>query len=494
MAKRSFDARRMTRDIILGIVILTLAVLALVTYLVLQARRDISEQYINNATARAATEFRAMQETIAGQLGLVRQWGASDTISLSRMEDLKGLLLPLLTQEPMLSGITISDTDGRSYFLLPDGDDRKLIKPEGFDPRLRPWFAPALENDGVYWTEQYRFHTLQEVGITASIAYPLKSGKGNGVVAFDVLLDDLYRTIKGMAPTANSEVFAFRRDELLLIPDSGVAGSGFVPVETATNALARNMHQAWQGKRSDMTEVISFLQSGRIWWCGFQPLEGRQQNVWLGVVVPESDILLEISHRRSLMVGMGLMWILAAAAGVIAVSRRHARKMAAAAAQNIVESEAEVQRLVADGENRFVEFKSTMRMNLHAKKPGKEIEMAWLKGIAAFLNTDGGTLLLGVTDAGEITGLEQDVFENDDKCRLHFKNLIATHIGAEFSKHIRLLLIPVAEKTVGVVHCSRSSEPVFLKNGNKEAFYIRNGPSSDELPVSKALKYIKHRK
>ena len=50
------------------------------------------------------------------------------------------------------------------------------------------------------------------------------------------------------------------------------------------------------------------------------------------------------------------------------------------------------------------------------------------------------------------------------------------------------------EKTVGVVLCAQASEPVFLKDGNKEHFYIRNGPSSDELPVSKALNYIKRRK
>ena len=133
-------------------------------------------------------------------------------------------------------------------------------------------------------------------------------------------------------------------------------------------------------------------------------------------------------------------------------------------------------------------------MNLHTRKPGKEIELAWAKGVAGFLNTDGGTLLLGVTDDGEITGLGQDVFENEDKCRLHFKNLIARHIGAEMSKYIRFDIITLEGKTLGIVRCTRATEPVFFKDGNKEHFYIRNGPSSDELPVSKALNYIKHRK
>ena len=161
--------------------------------------------------------------------------------------------------------------------------------------------------------------------------------------------------------------------------------------------------------------------------------------------------------------------------------------------QDSEDPEEQIRGLIAAGENRMVEFKATLRMNLHSKKPGKEIELAWLKGVAAFLNTDGGILLLGVTDAGAITGLEQDVFENDDKCRLHFKNLIAAHLGADLSKYIRFELLPFDGKTIGVVRCARASDPVFLKDGNKEYFYIRNGPSSDELPVSKALNYIKRR-
>ena len=246
----------------------------------------------------------------------------------------------------------------------------------------------------------------------------------------------------------------------------------------------------WQGGTVSGKEVVSFAQDGKTWWCGFQPLETGRDGGWIGVVMPESDIVGDISRRRIFLWGFGLVAIAFSLGLAFWLSRRYSRSFAD---EDAVDEES-VRALIAKGENRAVEFKSTLRMNLHSKKPGKEIEMAWLKGVAAFLNTDGGTLLLGVADDGEITGLERDVFENDDKCRLHFKNLVANHIGAEFSKYIRFSLVPMDGKTVGVVRCARSPEPVFLKNGNKEAFHIRNGPSSDELPVSKAIDYIKHRK
>ncbi|MDA3925114.1 MAG: hypothetical protein PF904_10495 [Kiritimatiellae bacterium] len=51
----------------------------------------------------------------------------------------------------------------------------------------------------------------------------------------------------------------------------------------------------------------------------------------------------------------------------------------------------------------------------------------------------------------------------------------------------------VNDRQVGVVQCERSSDPAYLKHSKGEGFYIRNGPSSDELPVSKVMGYIKQR-
>ncbi len=483
---------RFTRDVTMTIVVISVMTLGTVAYLSTQVRRDISEQYITDAAQHSAQEFRIMQQSIQDSLTLVCEWGNSGVFSLSKPDELKKLLLPIFGREPLLSGIMIADEKGRSYFILPNGSDRKPDEANGFDPRTRPWYAPALNSDKTYWSEQYIFHTLKEVGVTAAASYSPK-GKEKFVVAFDVLLPDLYQVIRQKIPSKNSDIFVFRRDELLFLPDSENQHSQFVPISSVTNSLITDAHALWGRESIFAGEVFSFLHQGKVWWCGFQPLETHQENVWMGIMVPESDILTDANQRRFLLWGLGLAVVLVITLGGVGLLYRYNRPREEAKHHLTENTAAGVKTLIAKGENRYIEFKSTLRMNLHSKKPGKEIELAWLKGVAAFLNTDGGTLLLGVTDAGEITGLERDVFENEDKCRLHFKNLIATHIGAEMSKYIRFVMIPMEGKTVGMVHCARSTEPVFLKDGNKEAFYIRNGPSSDELPVSKALKYIKHR-
>ena len=60
--------------------------------------------------------------------------------------------------------------------------------------------------------------------------------------------------------------------------------------------------------------------------------------------------------------------------------------------------------LIRDGESDVVEFKSTLRTNLHTSKPDKAIEYTVLKTLAGFLNTNGGTLVIGISDDGTPVG------------------------------------------------------------------------------------------
>jgi len=152
-----------------------------------------------------------------------------------------------------------------------------------------------------------------------------------------------------------------------------------------------------------------------------------------------------------------------------------------------------VQSLIEGGESERVEFKSTLRWNLKADKADKAIETAWLKTIIAFLNTDGGALIIGVDDAGTILGIEADRFENDDKCLLFVNSRLKQHIGLDCAPFIRFGLTPVDGKQVLVIECKPSSASVFLRYGDKEEFYVRIGPGSRKLSVSEVLNYVANR-
>ena len=59
---------------------------------------------------------------------------------------------------------------------------------------------------------------------------------------------------------------------------------------------------------------------------------------------------------------------------------------------------------MAGGESRVVKFKSTGRKNLRTGDKDAAMELAVLKSLAGFMNTDGGTLLVGVADDGSPPG------------------------------------------------------------------------------------------
>ena len=150
--------------------------------------------------------------------------------------------------------------------------------------------------------------------------------------------------------------------------------------------------------------------------------------------------------------------------------------------------------LINAGENDRFELKSTLRWNLKANKPDKDMENAWLKTIIAFLNTDGGVLLVGVEDDGNVLGLEPDKFPNADRYLLHVNNLIRERIGMEVTQFIKFGLKQLDDKDILCVQCSPSPEAAFLKNNKDEDFYIRVGPGSRKLTSRETLRYIDNRK
>jgi len=153
-----------------------------------------------------------------------------------------------------------------------------------------------------------------------------------------------------------------------------------------------------------------------------------------------------------------------------------------------------IREAVKEGENERTEFKSTLRTNLQTGDKDKRMEKAVLKTIVAFLNTDGGTLLIGVSDDGSISGIDEKSFESRDKMNLHMTNLLSSQIGNEFLPFINFRIADLDTGAVMRVVCEPTKNPVFLKEGNVETFYVRSGPSSVELNGMDLIRYVSNRK
>ena len=147
------------------------------------------------------------------------------------------------------------------------------------------------------------------------------------------------------------------------------------------------------------------------------------------------------------------------------------------------------------GENDHVEFKSSLRWDYKQDQMNKSLENVILKTISAFLNTNGGTLIIGVDDSGSILGLEKDYEtfskKSSDGFVLTLTNLINQHLGKRVHKFINLEIITQDEKDICAVSVSKCDGPVFLGKSDNETFFIRASASSQRLSVSEVVGYIK---
>jgi hypothetical protein len=153
----------------------------------------------------------------------------------------------------------------------------------------------------------------------------------------------------------------------------------------------------------------------------------------------------------------------------------------------------EVNEIIKQKESEKLEFKSTLRTNLYTNELDKNIEHATLKTIVGFLNSNGGTLLIGVGDGGEIKGIEKDKFPNTDKFNLHLVNLIKQKIGKKYLHYIKFETVSLQDKTVIKIDCKKSKKPTFLRTETGEEFYIRAGPSSAQISGSELIEYIENK-
>ena len=92
--------------------------------------------------------------------------------------------------------------------------------------------------------------------------------------------------------------------------------------------------------------------------------------------------------------------------------------------------------LIKKGENEQLEFKASLRYDYRQIKTNKNLEDVIVKSIAGFLNSKGGTLLIGVNDSGEILGLANDYWSLGSKTKNGFEQRLMFIIANAFGKDI----------------------------------------------------------
>lgn len=159
--------------------------------------------------------------------------------------------------------------------------------------------------------------------------------------------------------------------------------------------------------------------------------------------------------------------------------------------------EINISQLISYGEGPKLEFKSTFRWDIRNAQINKVLEKSVMKTIAAFLNTDGGQLIIGVEDNGEIYGLHHDYEtlskQNADGFENHFNMVFNSLIGVQFRHNVNLDFQNAEGKEICLISVQAGDEPAYIKIDGVEEFYIRTGNTTARIQFSEADSYKQSR-
>lgn len=150
--------------------------------------------------------------------------------------------------------------------------------------------------------------------------------------------------------------------------------------------------------------------------------------------------------------------------------------------------------LISLGESATLEFKSTFHWDVVQGKQNPALRHEVLKTIAAFLNSGGGTLVIGVEDDGKPFGIEHDLRsvkgKNADGFQQVLSSAIVDQLGAGYSPYIKIRFEPLNGHSVCVIDVERCSEPAFLKAPQGQEFWGRMASTSRKLDAEETVRYV----
>jgi hypothetical protein len=156
--------------------------------------------------------------------------------------------------------------------------------------------------------------------------------------------------------------------------------------------------------------------------------------------------------------------------------------------------EGDLRVLIAKGESANLEFKSSFRWDLKENKLNRALEGVVLKTLAGYMNSDGGTLLIGVADDGSIVGLDNDYKTLKKQDRDGFEQAlmtaVATQLGGDACHNVQTVFQSLEQKDICRVIATPAHRPVYLRTGDTPKLYVRTGVSTRELNVQEAVNYM----
>lgn len=155
----------------------------------------------------------------------------------------------------------------------------------------------------------------------------------------------------------------------------------------------------------------------------------------------------------------------------------------------------DVKELLLMGEENRLEFKSTFQWDIKKQCKNEKLRLEIISTIAAFNNTDGGYLIIGVDDKRNLFGLEKDYSllskDNRDGFGLLLTQEIENRISKSFLPKVKVSFHQIDGKDICMIKINIGDDAIWVKEDSKEIFYIRTQNSTRMLSPKESADYIR---
>jgi adenylate cyclase len=366
------------------------------TFRAQETEKELSEKLISRGTLQATEEMDSFFEPVKINTLIAARWGLSGKLNLAEVvagpagkltpsqlaaaTRINTLLVPLMQLYPEISSLQVANARGDGFLIirLEAGRLRNRlvsrerwgtrtlwfdIDPEGrpkspewkvvdYEPRSRAWYTGLkdLPDGEVFWTEPYIFFTTQDLGITASIKWHERGMEY--VFAADVLLmsitDFTQRDTTQLSRHSQTAIYtgdwrvvglprhqkfrdqeSIRRTLLLHIDEIQIAELH------AAVKMTEDHPEIGKTIKESGKAIFSYESQGETWWAGVTsyPL-GKRRHLWIGILMPNDDLLEGITQLRLHILAATLVTLLAALVYSFLLARSYSRPLEALAAQS----------------------------------------------------------------------------------------------------------------------------------------------------------------
>ena len=157
-----------------------------------------------------------------------------------------------------------------------------------------------------------------------------------------------------------------------------------------------------------------------------------------------------------------------------------------------------IESLLHEMETKRIEFKETARVSTKNEVPEKVINEGIIKTVAAFINSEGGTLGIGISDDGDVPGIQRDLDykgHDIDSYQNWMIALLSNAIGhAPVANLVNIRFESYDDVIACLVDVRPGKSPVFANTikGN-DLFYVRAGNTTHILAGDQCQLYIQER-